>query len=126
MDDEAYARSKAADPNHAAGANTLAYGTAGAKVPAENVDRMVAELEAQKRKRAEFSRRRVHREAKDVTHINDRNEHFNKKLDRAYGDHTAEIKANLSAERRCRTADGSFEVSSGDATAAKTAYSRSL
>ena len=95
VDDEAYARSKAADPNHAAGANTLAYGTAGAKVPAENVDRMVAELEAQKRKRAEFSRRRVHREAKDVTHINDRNEHFNKKLDRAYGDHTAEIKANL-------------------------------
>ena len=54
VDDEAYARSKAADPNHAAGANTLAYGTAGAKVPAENVDRMVAELEAQKRKRAEF------------------------------------------------------------------------
>ena len=95
VDDEAYARSKAADPNHAAGANTLADGTAGAKVPAENVDRMVAELEAQKRKRAEFSRRRVHREAKDVTHINDRNEHFNKKLDRAYGDHTAEIKANL-------------------------------
>ena len=46
VDDEAYARSKAADPNHAAGANTLAYGTAGAKVPAENVDRMVAELEA--------------------------------------------------------------------------------
>ena len=56
---------------------------------------MVAELEAQKKKRAEFSRRRTHREAKDVTHINDRNEHFNKKLDRAYGDHTAEIKANL-------------------------------
>ena len=95
VDDEAYARAKAADPNFTAGANTLAYGVSGSRVPAENVDRMVAELEAQKKKRAEFSRRRTHREAKDVTHINDRNEHFNKKLDRAYGDHTAEIKANL-------------------------------
>ena len=95
MDEETYARLKAADPDFTAGANTLAYGAAGAKVPAENVDRMVAELEAQKKKRAEFSRRRTHREARDVTHINDRNEHFNKKLDRAYGEHTAEIKANL-------------------------------
>jgi cyclophilin family peptidyl-prolyl cis-trans isomerase len=95
MDEEVYARLKAADPDFTNGANTLAYGAAGAKVPAENVDRMVAELEEQKKKRAEFSRRRTHREARDVTHINDRNEHFNKKLDRAYGEHTAEIKANL-------------------------------
>ena len=95
MDDEAYASAKAADPDFTAGANTLAYGVSGSRVPAENVDRMVAELEAQKKKRADFSRRRTHREARDVTHINDRNEHFNKKLDRAYGEHTAEIKANL-------------------------------
>ena len=95
MDEEVYARLKAEDQKFTTGANTLAYGAAGAKVPAENVDRMVAELEAQKKKRAEFSRRRAHREARDVTHINDRNEHFNKKLDRAYGEHTAEIKANL-------------------------------
>jgi hypothetical protein len=71
------------------------YGSQGASVPEENIDVMVAELEAQKKKRADFSRRRVYREARDVTHINDRNEHFNKKLHRAYGEHTAEIKANL-------------------------------
>ena len=62
---------------------------------AEEYDKLSARMKAKEKKRAEFSRRRAHREARDVTHINDRNEHFNKKLDRAYGEHTAEIKANL-------------------------------
>ena len=73
----------------------LRDGRRGAKVPEEGIDRMVAELEEQKRKRANFSRRRKHFEERDVTHINDRNENFNKKLDRAYGEHTREIRANL-------------------------------
>lgn len=42
-----------------------------------------------------FSRRRAFREDKDVDYINDRNAHFNKKIERAFGTHTAEIKANL-------------------------------
>jgi pre-mRNA-splicing factor SYF2 len=76
-------------------ADVFGYGRAGAKVNDQNIDRMVGELTDQKRKRAEFSRRRQHRDAKDVTHINDRNEHFNKKLGRAYDQHTATIAANL-------------------------------
>ena len=64
-------------------------------MPQDKVDRMVAELEAQKNKRANFSRRRKHYDEKDVTHINDRNEHFNRKIERSFGQHTREIKANL-------------------------------
>jgi len=95
INEEEYALAKANDPTFYAGAENLQYGRTGANVPAENVDRMVAELEEQKRKRANFSRRRKHYDERDVTHINDRNEHFNKKIERAFGQHTREIKANL-------------------------------
>ena len=71
-----------------------AYGGEG-KVAPDAVDRMVAELEEQKRKRLDFSRRRKYYEERDVDHINDRNAHFNKKIERAFGEHTKEIKANL-------------------------------
>ena len=90
-----YEQKRSEDADFYAGAETFAYGRRGAKVPEEGIDRMVAELEEQKRKRANFSRRRKHFEERDVTHINDRNENFNKKLDRAYGEHTREIRANL-------------------------------
>ncbi len=56
---------------------------------------MVAELAERDRKRADYSRRRAHRADTAVDFINARNEHFNKKLDRAFGRHTAEIRANL-------------------------------
>lgn len=42
-----------------------------------------------------FSRRRRFREEKDIDSINDRNEHFNKKIERAFGKYTLEIKNNL-------------------------------
>lgn len=42
-----------------------------------------------------YSRRRAHRDDKDVDYINDRNAHFNAKIQRAFGAATAEIKANL-------------------------------
>jgi pre-mRNA-splicing factor SYF2 len=89
-----YAAAAAADPEFYRDANSLAYGTAPV-VPAENVDRMVADLVARTAKRAAFSRRRKHYEDADMDSINDRNAHFNRKLDRVYGDYTAEIKANL-------------------------------
>eukprot|EP00899_Mesostigma_viride_P022449 jgi/Mesvir1/3389/Mv05090-RA.1 len=63
--------------------------------PKEKVDRMVAELEARAAKRGEFSRRRRFYEEKDVDSINPRNEVFNKKIERAFGKYTAEIKNNL-------------------------------
>ena len=48
-----------------------------------------------KSKRAAYSRRRAHQLDKDVDSINNRNEHFNRKIERAYGGYTQEIKANL-------------------------------
>lgn len=46
------------------------------------------------RAKEDFSRRRAHRD-RDVDFINDRNAHFNKKIERAFGSYTQEIKANL-------------------------------
>ena len=46
-------------------------------------------------KRGEYSRRRAYRDDKDVDSINDRNAHYNKKIERAFGKYTTEIKNNL-------------------------------
>ena len=56
---------------------------------------MTSELVGQMEKRAAFSRRRAHFEEADVTYINDRNAHFNKKLQRFYGEYTQDIRDNL-------------------------------
>jgi pre-mRNA-splicing factor SYF2 len=47
------------------------------------------------RRKEEFSRRRRYNDGADVDFINDRNAHFNKKIQRAFGQYTSEIKANL-------------------------------
>jgi pre-mRNA-splicing factor SYF2 len=65
------------------------------KVPEENIDKMVKELKDREEKRKSFSRRRKFNEDKDIDSINDRNEHFNKKIERAFGKYTLEIKNNL-------------------------------
>ena len=65
------------------------------EVPQENIDKMVAELEDRDRKRKAFSRRRKFHDEKDIDSINDRNEHFNRKIERAFGKYTVEIKNNL-------------------------------
>ena len=62
-------------------------------MPTERIDAMVMELNARKGKA--FGRRRAFQPDKDVDSINDRNEHFNKKIDRFFSPHTREIKANL-------------------------------
>ncbi|KAF8772101.1 hypothetical protein HU200_006094 [Digitaria exilis] len=61
----------------------------------ENIDKMVKELKDREEKRQSFSRRRKFNEDKDIDSINDRNEHFNKKIERAFGKYTLEIKNNL-------------------------------
>lgn len=61
----------------------------------EAVDRMVDDIEGQIDKRAKYSRRRIHNDDADIDYINERNAKFNKKLERFYGEHTAEIKQNL-------------------------------
>lgn len=93
-DMQAYEKMKEGDENFYQEKGTLSYGKA-PKIPEENVERMVNEFKTVEEKRAKFSRRRAYRENQDIDHINKRNEAFNKKLDRAYGQYTDEIKANL-------------------------------
>lgn len=66
-----------------------------AKISEDKIEKMVKELKDQAEKRNSFSRRRKFHEEKDIDSINDRNEHFNKKIERAFGKYTLEIKNNL-------------------------------
>lgn len=65
------------------------------KISEEKIDKMIKELKDREEKSRSFSRRRKFREEKDIDSINDRNEHFNKKIERAFGKYTLEIKNNL-------------------------------
>ncbi|KAJ6619010.1 Pre-mRNA-splicing factor Syf2 [Pseudolycoriella hygida] len=59
------------------------------------IDNMVKDLENQISKRKSFSRRRTHNDDASIDFINEKNARFNKKLERFYGEHTAEIKQHL-------------------------------
>ncbi|KAM0059460.1 putative mRNA splicing factor SYF2 [Helianthus debilis subsp. tardiflorus] len=94
VDLEEYNRMKEADPEFYREASSLQYGKA-PKVSEDKIERMVKELRDKDEKRKAFSRRRRFHEEKDIDSINDRNEHFNKKIERAFGKYTLEIKNNL-------------------------------
>ncbi|GAB2267840.1 hypothetical protein Dimus_002817 [Dionaea muscipula] len=94
VDLEEYNNMKAADPEFYREASSLQYGKA-PKVSEDKIDRMAQELKDREEKRMSFSRRRRFHEDKDIDSINDRNEHFNKKIERAFGKYTLEIKNNL-------------------------------
>ena len=76
-----------------AGAHTL--GVLNHKDTDENIDRMVDDLNKQVQKRASYRRRRTYNDESDIDFINERNRRFNVKLDRFYGQYTAETKQNL-------------------------------
>lgn len=76
-------------------ATTSTLSTVQHKDNPDAVDRMVEDLEKQIEKREKFSRRRTTDEEADIDFINERNQKFNKKLERFYGQYTAEIKQNL-------------------------------
>ncbi|CAJ2630868.1 pre-mRNA-splicing factor syf2 [Trifolium pratense] len=94
VDVEEYNRMKEADPEFYRDASSLQYGKA-PKISEDKIDKMVQELKDRDAKRGSFSRRRKFNDEKDVDSINDRNEHFNKKIERAFGKYTLEIKNNL-------------------------------
>lgn len=94
VDLEEYNRMKSADPEFYREASSLQYGKA-PKISEDKIDKMVKELKDRDEKRNSFSRRRRFHEEKDTDSINDRNEHFNKKIERAFGKYTLEIKNNL-------------------------------
>ena len=59
------------------------------------IELMAKETEDRIEKRNQFSRRRTFNTDKDVTSINERNRHFNEKLERNYSKYATEIKSNL-------------------------------
>eukprot|EP00210_Caulerpa_lentillifera_P005651 g5404.t1 len=90
-----YQKQKELNPElYETGEGGLLYGHA-PRLPEENIDRMVNELNEQDLKRDQFSRRRKHYDERDIDFINDRNRKFNQKIDRAFGKYTVEIKGNL-------------------------------
>eukprot|EP00281_Chroomonas_sp_CCMP1168_P028804 CAMPEP_0206242066 /NCGR_PEP_ID=MMETSP0047_2-20121206/16851_1 /ASSEMBLY_ACC=CAM_ASM_000192 /TAXON_ID=195065 /ORGANISM="Chroomonas mesostigmatica_cf, Strain CCMP1168" /LENGTH=237 /DNA_ID=CAMNT_0053667045 /DNA_START=33 /DNA_END=746 /DNA_ORIENTATION=- len=95
VDVDAYKKAKEEDPEFYRDANSLAYGQQGFQPSQEKVEAMVNELLDKQEKRNKFSRRRTEHEDDDVDYINKRNQHFNKKIDRAYGEYTKVIKENL-------------------------------
>lgn len=62
------------------------------KPSAEALDRLVGHVEDEIAERAKFSRVKPIKEEDDVTYINDRNAHFNRKISRAFDKYTKEIK----------------------------------
>ncbi|XP_066255555.1 pre-mRNA-splicing factor Syf2 [Euwallacea similis] len=76
-----------------AGPNTIVHGLHEDRP--EAIDNLVKSVEDQISKRNKYSRRRMHNDDADIDYINERNAKFNKKLERFYGEHTAEIKQNL-------------------------------
>ncbi|KAI4310852.1 hypothetical protein MLD38_035799 [Melastoma candidum] len=94
VDLDEYNKMKEADAEFYREATSLQYGKA-PKLSEDKVDKMVKELKDRDEKRKSFSRRRRFHEEKDIDSINDRNEHFNKKIERAFGKYTLEIKNNL-------------------------------
>ena len=65
------------------------------EITEENIDNMVNELNEQISKRKKFQRRRTYYQDADVSYINKRNMVFNKKVERAYGKYTTQIRMNL-------------------------------
>lgn len=99
--EEDWAAQRDADPDRfyrAADApmgNTDASGNVVIQDTPEAIATMRKELLDRERKKMEYSRKRKFNPNAPVEGINKRNDHFVKKLDRYYGQHTAEIKANL-------------------------------
>ncbi|KAI3951697.1 hypothetical protein MKW92_027389 [Papaver armeniacum] len=91
---EEYNKMKQADPEFYREASSLQYGKA-PKISEDKIDKMVKELYDRDSKGKSFSRRRKFHEEKYIDSINDRNEHFNKKIERAFGKYTLDIKNNL-------------------------------
>lgn len=65
-------------------------------VPSEDAKERLAEaIEKHNAKRKDFSRRRMYVDDEDRNYVNERNRHFNQKIQRAYGAYTAETQQNL-------------------------------
>ncbi|XP_014671592.1 PREDICTED: pre-mRNA-splicing factor SYF2-like [Priapulus caudatus] len=95
VDDAEVARQKEqlGDDFYAPPSASLIHGTH--KPTEQAIERMSEDIEKQIEKRNKYSRRRAYDDDADIDYINERNAKFNKKLERFYGQYTAETKQNL-------------------------------
>lgn len=75
--------------------NPLQYGKVGTTVSEVGLNRLVADMAKTEEDRHKWSRRRSSHKGDTVDFINDRNEHFNKKIKRSYDKYTVEIRQNI-------------------------------
>ena len=94
-DIESYEKQKEEEEDFYRDSNSLAAGGIGFQPTEKKLDCMVNDLLDAADRRAKFSRRRAEIVEADVDYINDRNKHFNKKIERAFGDYTKVIKENM-------------------------------
>ncbi|KAI6191183.1 Pre-mRNA-splicing factor SYF2 [Aphelenchoides bicaudatus] len=74
-------------------ANTLIQGS---HYPTESaMSKLTGDLQAQEKRRQQFHRRRVFDPDAPIDYINEKNRKFNEKLERYYGDYTADLKNDL-------------------------------
>lgn len=65
-------------------------------VPSEaGKERLAEAMEKMAQHKRDFSRRRAVNADEDITYVNERNRHFNKKMERAFGAYTQETRQNL-------------------------------
>jgi len=92
FDEQAYTEQKDKLDSQADSAMLAGFGY----VPSEEgKDRLQEAMEKMTAKKGEISRRRTYFKEEDATYVNERNRHFNKKLERAFGSYTEETRQNL-------------------------------
>lgn len=90
FDEEAYNKQKEAEGNE-----TTFFGGFGYQASEEQKDRLGEAMDKIVDKKNKFSRRRMFNVDEDCNYVNDRNRHFNKKVDRFYNEYTHETRQNL-------------------------------
>mmetsp|Transcript_87387 Transcript_87387/g.187417 ORF Transcript_87387/g.187417 Transcript_87387/m.187417 type:complete len:471 (-) Transcript_87387:82-1494(-) len=75
--------------------DTSLFAGHGFQASEEAKDRLEAAMDKANAKKKEFSRRRDFIAEEDVTYVNERNRHFNRKMDRYFGAYTEETRQNL-------------------------------
>lgn len=92
FDQAAYDKQKAEDGS---GSSLNPLGGFGYQPDEAAKDRLQNAMDKSADKKKEFSRRRMHNAEEDVNYVNDRNRHFNKKIERFFGEYTHETRQNL-------------------------------
>jgi len=90
FDQEAYDRQK-----EALNGDTSLMAGFGYKATEDQKEKLGEALQKMQDKKAQYSRRRMHVADEDVNYVNDQNRHFNKKMERFFGEYTHETRQNL-------------------------------